>query len=239
MPRTAIAVCTVLATMLTQAACKKKSTDGTGSATGSAAASAPNSGNCPAAPDRQFNERFAVGVLPDFRVEGLVGHAASCHTAFKPGAVVATRPGPDGTPETYLATAGVFEGFCPGETVAYKFESVPVASLSVTSNGIPLAKAAFDIALDRPTEHYVGVVPQDRCGFRLSRGVGHGNARWSMGPGCDKIVAAKPSTLAGAQGPDGFNAPADDVALVPLAAGTCTLGIDYLGTKGEVTVTVK
>jgi len=127
--------------------------------------------------------------------------------------------------ETFASTAaltkeGTFTGTCkqlPGERT---YAAIKPARLAL----------GRDLVLDSKTPDktaWLQVKLLDRCGDELSAGATQDRP---VPNGCDNVVKLRWSTE--------LIRPRE-IEVVPVAAGTCTLGLTYLGVAGTVAVTVR
>jgi len=189
---------------------------------------------CPVPVDPEVRERFAVGVVPDARVDAALGEAPKCHDEFIANPSVVVDKG-----EPRVVAEGTFEGHCPGEDIKRKYAAVKPDKLLVrtTSTRVELGELGVGKPITLLKDHAdwivtVQVAPADRCGALLSVGTSHNLATWSLGAGCDAAVKLVPFTSDGK--PVG-----DEMQLAPVGAGTCTIQVEMLGLKAAVPVTVK
>lgn len=162
---------------------------------------------------------FAVGALPHYnKPTGLGPDQGMCSIAFPPGPI--TKP-------------GRFEAGCAGRGTSTFEAAVPTRlDVRVTMTGATLApgetldtlRAPFPLALDQPVSLGLLAVTSAADGRRLDGGVSP--ATWTPDPGCAKVVT--------------FNDLArPDLSVSPVAPGTCSLELSYLGLKTTTSVVVR
>ncbi len=162
---------------------------------------------------------FAVGALPQYnRSTGLGPDQGMCSIAFPPGPI--TKP-------------GRFEAGCAGRGTSTFDAAVPTRlDVQVSMAGATLAagetldtlRAPFPLALAQPGSLGLLAVTFAADGRRLEGGFSP--ATWTPDPGCAKVVTF--SDLARA-----------DLTVSPVALGTCTLEVSYLGLKTTTSVVVR
>jgi hypothetical protein len=72
----------------------------------------------------------------------------------------------------------------------------------------------------------------------LSPGATH-NARWTLGEGCAATVKLVDMSTDGWAAKAITDVPTDELHFAPIAAGACSLSVDYLGVRGEAKLVVK
>ena len=211
----------------------------------------PQSSSVSAPTTAAIEKRFALGVVPEDCVPGLGEAGPLCCIEFAPSPLIAAETTDAGATFPRLVKEGRFEGGCLHLHRAY--ESVKVAGVNVSmvatrnvgrSLGLPGA-GGFELST-RPDDYIrLRASPLDAAGraldpgeFSLGDGPLKGYARWKWLPGCERAV--RQLLLERIERPgDGFDRPSEEIGLRPVAAGTCTLEVEYLGARTRVTVTVR
>jgi hypothetical protein len=187
-----------------------------------------------------IEERFVVGVEPRYCPPAMLGEAPRCCTTFTAGDVIAFEAVAGGEAKPRVVREGRFMGTCGGQPMA--FEGVRPGRVEIEQTGGHVGLPPFGLDAAHPEwDISLCAFPLDRAGARLSVGGSNllfpGLARWKMPPGCERIVRV--SGFEGDAPGRGFAWPADTIRLVAARAGSCTLEVDYSGTRGEVKVTVR
>lgn len=162
---------------------------------------------------------FAVGAIPHYNnPTGLGADQGMCTIAFAPGPI--TKP-------------GRFEAGCEGRGTS-TFEAAVPTRLEVEVTSTKLAagetrdtlRAPFPVALADPDSLGLGLraVTFAADGRRLDGGFSR--ATWTPDPGCAKLVTFRDLDL-------------PDMNVYPVALGTCTLEVSYLGLKTTTSVVVR
>jgi len=188
---------------------------------------------CPLSAAADVQDRFPVGSIPDYRVNGL-GEAAKCHDVFVPSDVIKTEGN-----SFRIVKEGVFEGHCPGEPDNRdKFQAYAPGSVAIEVNA--LGSSEGELGLGKPitlmaadTDAHAGVIAHiaDSCGSQLTLGVDENATEWSLGPGCDKVAKVVPY--------DSDKTKLTQQQIMAVGAGSCTITAKLLGVEGTVLVTVK
>lgn len=197
---------------------------------------------CPMPRADGVRERFAVGVVPDYRVNSAIGEAAKCHDEFVPSEVVTIE---NGRPK--LVTAGTFQGHCPGEPGNRDtFEAIKPDKVMIDVTGLAVHDGegglGKPVTLDSkvPTS-LASVTAQlvDRCGERLSHGISVLlKAKWSAGPNCENVAVLAP-WYDESVSPAVPKSESTEMRIAPKGPGTCTISVELLGLRGDVAVTVR
>lgn len=219
------------------AACGGKKSDDNSEQT--ASAKPADTTTCPMPTAERVQDRFPVGTQPDYRVNSMVGEAPKCHDEFVASDVVVMEGG-----RPKLVKEGTFQGHCPGEPDNKRtFEAVKPAKavISVSATHVDLGgelgpnkPVMLDSKLpDKRAGVTAGVV--DRCGTPLKLGVPGFVTTWTLGTGCEKVAKVEPYETT--EGPD--KAKSQEMQVVAIGPGTCTLTAELFGVTGETTITVK
>jgi hypothetical protein len=183
-----------------------------------------------------YHPRFAVGSIPDYGVPDMrADHGSLCHEEFKPNDVLKIE---NGTPR--IVAAGTFTGTCKESPGPRTYTAVKPAKLAIDIDALQSSDGELGrnkpLTLDsKAADKHAGVIASvvDRCGDNLETGASPQEVTWTPGAGCDKVVKLTPYDASGPA------AKAREMQVFPVAPGTCTLSAEWLGVKGDISITVK